>query len=301
MQLRPLENTEIIGKHAASLSLIEIGLGSFLHSFKIPFSGHLLSINQMAILSRSAFKLKSSKSALQISLIASLLKSLSPAGKKLTPMLAISAQGLIYFLGVNILGLNYLGLLVAVIFTSLWAFVQPILFIFLIFGKNFLAVTEYYLHEFEKIIPHVEQYLLVIFLSFVLLKIILAFIVSIFAIKISDQEFEKYQKKILLEIKVKPTQGHSPIYMALRDLLNPLFIISFLLTVFFFLFSESSHSHVQLIWNIMRPLALGFVVFYLFRVYPVSNLSHFLKLKGFSQVSKILDAAIKAVHDNSNL
>ena len=36
--------------YAMQLSLTEIGLGSFLHAFRIPFSGFLLSLNQCFIL-----------------------------------------------------------------------------------------------------------------------------------------------------------------------------------------------------------------------------------------------------------
>ena len=96
------DNTEEIGKQIASLALIEVGLGSLLHSLKIPLSGHFLSLNQTAFLSRSSFKLNSKKAPLEISLTASILKSLSPAGKKLTPMLAIAAQGLLFYIGIMI-------------------------------------------------------------------------------------------------------------------------------------------------------------------------------------------------------
>ena len=37
--------TEEIGLLAASLSLIEIGLGSILHAFKIPLAGHVLALS----------------------------------------------------------------------------------------------------------------------------------------------------------------------------------------------------------------------------------------------------------------
>ena len=43
-----------IGNQAGALSLIEIGLGSFLHGLKIPFSGQFLSLNQGFFLTRTA-------------------------------------------------------------------------------------------------------------------------------------------------------------------------------------------------------------------------------------------------------
>jgi hypothetical protein len=78
-------NAEEIGKKAALLSIVEIGLGSFLHAFSIPFAGHFLSLNQGFILTRAAIETNDRRSPGIISAVAALLKSLSPAGKKLTP------------------------------------------------------------------------------------------------------------------------------------------------------------------------------------------------------------------------
>lgn len=292
------DNTEEIGKLAATLSLIEIGLGSFLHSFKIPLSGHLLSINQIAILSRSCFKLNSTRSSLEISFVATVLKSLSPAGKKLTPMLAITTQGILYYLGVTFLGLNTIGLLLAVLLASSWAFLQPILFIYILFGKTSIAVAEHFLHEIEKIIPHAEHILLWTVIGLFVLKCILAYFVSLIAIKMSDENFYKYEEKMLLKIKMKQTSSKSALSLAIGDLFNPLFIISFLMTALFFIFSHSSRA--EMIWGLLRPLALGVIIFYVFRVYPVNRLSDFFHRRGFIRIAKMLDHAIRIIRERRN-
>ena len=36
---------DVVGTHAAMLSISEVGLGSLLHAFHIPFSGYFLSLN----------------------------------------------------------------------------------------------------------------------------------------------------------------------------------------------------------------------------------------------------------------
>ena len=81
---------ETTAHNAALLSGSEIGLGSVLHGLKIPFSGHFLSLNQGFILSRATIKSKNVKNSkfipISISNISSLLKTLAPAGKKLTPL-----------------------------------------------------------------------------------------------------------------------------------------------------------------------------------------------------------------------
>ncbi|MDD4976462.1 MAG: hypothetical protein PHY93_19050 [Bacteriovorax sp.] len=288
--------TESIGKEAAALSLVEIGLGSFLHSFKIPFAGHLLSINQIVILSRSSFKLKSSQSPLKISLIAALLKSLSPAGKKLTPMLALAAQGLLFSLGITLLGINYLGLIFAVLLSSLWAFIQPILFILLLFGKTTIEVADYFIHEFEKVIPHTDKIIIWIVALLIIIKFLMTFVLSIVVIKMSDAKFENYQNFLILKIKERKSSPTSAAWMALRDLFNPLFILTFVLTLLFFVYSNASFA--QTIWALLRPMAIGYVFFYVIRVYPIEKLSGYFKRKGFHQFSKSLEVAINAVKKN---
>ena len=84
-QKNKIKSIEYIASAAAILSLTEIGLGSILHSFKIPFSGHFLSLNQALILGKTSLATKEDKSSkfssAQISLTSSLLKSLSPPEK----------------------------------------------------------------------------------------------------------------------------------------------------------------------------------------------------------------------------
>ena len=45
---------EILGNYGALLSMIEVGLGSILHSMHVPFSGLFLSLNQGYLLCRVA-------------------------------------------------------------------------------------------------------------------------------------------------------------------------------------------------------------------------------------------------------
>ncbi|MGZ3688544.1 MAG: hypothetical protein ACXVBW_09600, partial [Bdellovibrionota bacterium] len=135
------------GASAATLSAVEVGIGSFCHAFHVPLSGHLLSLNQGFLLSRAVIHAKEHGTRHRflpstISNVAATLKSLSPAGKKLTPMLAISAQGMLYNLGTLILGANAAGILLGSLLLSLWAFAQPVLFYALLFGKPWLEGLE---------------------------------------------------------------------------------------------------------------------------------------------------------------
>src|SRR5688572_22233186 len=128
-----------VGRHAALLTVVEVGLGSLLHGLRIPLSGQILSCNQGFLLCRAVKEAgpdeRSRFLPATISNVAALLKSLSPAGKKLTPMLAISSQGLLFSLGCILLGPNFLGCLLGISLLSLWAFAQPILIAYVLFGS----------------------------------------------------------------------------------------------------------------------------------------------------------------------
>ena len=91
---------ELIGLWAATLSIAEVGVGSFMHAFHIPLTGTFLSLNQAAFLTRLT-KLNQHRDdarglAFDVSTVTALIKSFSPIGKRLTPMLAISVQGLLF-------------------------------------------------------------------------------------------------------------------------------------------------------------------------------------------------------------
>lgn len=274
------------GEQAALLSLIEMGLGSLLHSFKIPLSGQFLSLNQIAFMTHATKKSQSREVALQISLIASLLKSLSPAGKKLTPMLAILAQGFFYSVGVNVFGVNIFGILLGSVLSSLWAFIQPVLVLWLLFGEGLLGVAKHFTKELSKILSFDLSQLWPLVAVFIAVKVIAAICVSFGVLKMKDETFEEWQNKLLGQ-KPSPKkhvhQNSSAFILALKDLCTPLFLFSFVLTAAFLLLSHSSHS--QIIWMLIRPLAVGFIIFFIVRVYPMKNVVDFFEKRGWHQLA----------------
>lgn len=273
----PMGHIEKMGKSTSILSLIEIGLGSLLHTFKIPFSGHFLSLNQGFILTRASRDIPEFASApATISATAALLKSLSPAGKKLTPMLAIAAQGQLYNLGTFILGNHFLGHLMGMWLLCLWSFIQPILLYLLIFGKDLIFVYNYFFQKLEAFLPLNNQTLLIFLIGLILIKILLGTFLVIFAHILSEEKWhhylkwgEKYKKTSLVS-----TYQKRPYLMAFKDMLNPFYLISFGLTFFFFYFSQS-----QTFWPLLRPIALGYTVFLFIRIVPNSKIANWLERK----------------------
>lgn len=251
---------DIVGREAGALTLVEIGLGSVLHGLHVPFSGYFLSLNQGFFLSRAVSQVRGAPGArtlpMQISVVASILKSLSPAGKKLTPMLAISAQGLCYCAGTLLLGANLAGAIVGSALASMWAFVQPLLLYTILYGQTIHEVAGYYLGKFG-----LWKWLGVL----VLAKALISAGLAVAGFRMSAGSFEAYRQKLILGTSAMEAPGAgalpaSALRGALRDLTRPLFLASIMLTAVFFYFSENSRAEAG--WKLLRPVALGFLFFF---------------------------------------
>lgn len=269
-----------ISGYAASLATLELGIGSLLHAFHVPFSGQLLSIHQSAVLSHASRK-KHTISPLKgfyISSIVAILKSLSPAGKKLGPMLSISMQGFLFSLGSLFFGINSFGIGVGAALSSLWAFAQPFLTLILFFGEGFFQAIAFYQEKWIKNLGITDESILLALGGLVLLKMFLAISLCIWSYK-TGRFFTHAQQAVL---KFRPRDSHKPklslpqeanltlkqetftsLKLALKDLVNPLFLSSFTLMIVFFIFSRSEHS--QTIWILLRPLAVAFLFFFFSR------------------------------------
>ena len=275
---------DVAGQDAALLSAVEVGLGSVLHAFRVPLTGQLLSLNQTFMLSRSTLKLQGIRAArtigFQISLIAALLKSLAPAGKKLTPMLAIAMQGFLFSLGTIVFGANPVGMLVGATISALWAYLQPTLLMLVIFGASLVDVAKYFLDKTSEAVAVTPETLLTVLGALVCLKILVAWLMVFAAISLPESVVTRYQRKLLairMKRKLDPAKssavGESApskltlVRSALKDLTNPLFLVSLGLTGLFFVFAESSWSTT--VWALLRPLTIGFLFFYLLRWLPL--------------------------------
>lgn len=242
----------VISVHGSVLTVSELGLGSVLHAFHVPLAGTLLSLNQIFLLTRAMAlspEIGRTFAPFMISASSALMKCLAPVGKRLTPMLAISMQGLLYNLGIILLGNNLFGRMVGGILASLWGFIQPLLLYSFLFGPSLFQLPERF--------PWLEG----VFWGLVVGKLAASIGIVLFAPQLPACRFELYIKRLS---QIAPnTKDSGP----LRDLCKPLFLFSIILTAVFFYFSEGISS--ALLWGVLRPLALGYLCFYLMRILPI--------------------------------
>lgn len=130
-------DAERIGAFAGIGGLVEVGLGSVLHAWRVPLKGHFLAYLQNLTLVSFGHALHG-RGLARISLVEALLKAFSPMGSRLMPMLYIFLQGAVFSLPVAVLGWHLpavlLGsLLMAWLTLGLWLAVKV-----LTFGVSFL-------------------------------------------------------------------------------------------------------------------------------------------------------------------
>lgn len=285
------KNIEALGNFGAVLSLIEVGLGSLLHSLHIPFAGVVLSLNQGYLLCRVSLKTSDRWIAYSVSNVAAVLKSLAPAGSKLGPMLSLSMQGLLFCVGTTLLGINSFGLALGMILLSIWSFVQPLVTYYIFFGDELFGALRYW---FEKTMPyhHLETNTVITIISAVVtLKMIVAVFLSQVAIRNLGEDL--YQDRLMSFGKPKRPQSGSALKLALKDMMKPLFILSILLTGLFLFYSQ--HPFSEVIAYLLRPLAVGFCFFYFSRTLTLDR--WLLRLQGgrFDSFAKGCEVALTKV------
>lgn len=286
-------NADDIGKKAALLSIVEIGLGSILHAFSVPFSGHFLALNQGFILTRAAMESGDRRAPGIISAVAALLKSLSPAGKKLTPMLAIGMQGQLYNLGLLLLGNNGFGRILGMSLLCLWGFIQPLALYLILYGQTLVEMATYYANEMSKVLTVKPDDFLSILLALVVFKIICGIVVVILAQILKKKKVEQYENWLMSKHKpAEKVQGGSPWVMALKDLLSPAFLMTWFFMLVFYFYSD--HLWSADIWLVLRPLALGYLLFLGLRIFPVEKLVPRLSAR-FPFLGMALESALKQI------
>lgn len=270
-------------KYITLLSLTEIGFGSLVHGLKIPLGGHGLSLNQGFVLMQASRahngnRISAARSSSHISLITALMKSFSPAGKKLTPMLAITVQGLLFSTGIFFGGLNFLGYALAMILLSVWGFAQPLLMAWLFVGIHFWDALNLLWQKIAEPIGLESIMAWRMILLFVAVKALLAVGLVFVSDSLADRWNQSLLRKgeaVLRGRKSRAKDSVAPTHQqqlarSLKDLLSPLVVISVLLSVVFAWFSDSTQ--VGLISALLRPLTAAFVGFYLLRIVPTERL-----------------------------
>jgi hypothetical protein len=270
-------------------------------------AGHLLSLNQGYLLGRAVCEKSSvfpvsrkvaSESVCAISFVGSLLKSLSPVGRRLAPMLAISAQGILFSLGLFFFGTNPIGITLAIILLSLWGFLQPLLLMWVIYGRSFFDAWIWAWTQLSNSIGVAPKWGLVVLLALVVAKLCLAVFVAACVFR-SQSFWSRLQEQFLVQGRRLGFRVHdeavplrTSLKGALQDLFSPFFLISIGFTILFAL--KFSESHSELLWVCARPIGLGFLIFWFLRAVPIDRLRQSIS-RYFPKLGALLATSLRGV------
>lgn len=288
-------------KKAAQLSITEIGLGSVGHGFKIPLTGHVLSLNQLGFLLNAVNQDGLPRSsAFEISSISAVLKSFSPAGNKIGPMLSIAMQGFLFWLSLSVIGVNIVGQCLGAVLLSLWAFVQPLVTLFLIYGFDLVRVGEFYVKKVSDDYSFLALALVYALALILIVKVAIAVTMVILSSKYKKEikvlkSPEKLERAVKLSTPVDDNESAAK--SAVKDLFRPLFLLSFLLMLSFIW--QINGNFAEKIWWSLRPLATAFCLFYILRSPWVAEklLNFRKKSKAFAKIYEKSRKAFAIVSD----
>jgi hypothetical protein len=131
---------ERIGWFGALAGGIEVSAGSVVHGARIPFGGLGMATTQATVLTRAAGPLVDRGRVVWVALLSAAIKSLSPAGQRLRPMVAIAMQGWLYARALKWLGWNRGAVAVGGFLMGAWAGSQGLVMQWLLVGDA-LAVA----------------------------------------------------------------------------------------------------------------------------------------------------------------
>jgi hypothetical protein len=313
---------EVVGLWAGTLAATEVGLGSVLHGLHIPLAGTMLSLNQAAFLSRATRQESDCQTVrtlpLEISSITAVLKSFSPIGKKLTPMLAITTQGALFTAAIYICGANLLGVMIGSALLATWGIIQPVALASFMFWALSDADQTKILSSWQKITAELafmnSENIIMAVSVFLMLKCSLAVAIAAATWTLGPEEtsswFSSWVGRLTLAAaakgplpvttssKLSPTvsrnqKSENPLRQALGDLKNPLVFLSLAILAGLALLVESTL--VDTFWMTMRAIGAAYVTYVVLRWLPWDR---FLNRNSSSQ--KSLRAAVKQLQSLSS-
>lgn len=128
-------DAERIGAFAGVSGLVEVGLGSMLHAYRVPLAGHALAYLQNLLLVTFG-KALHGRGLVRIAFIGAALKAFSPAGGALRPMVFIFLQGSLFALPVRLLGWNIAAVLLGSVLMAWLTLVFSLAVDYVLFGSE---------------------------------------------------------------------------------------------------------------------------------------------------------------------
>lgn len=135
-----------LGLYGGAAGGIEMSAGAALHAAQVPLRGMAMSSVQAAMMTLAGTGMSRPGRVVWVPFISAGLKSLSPAGSRVRPMLAIVMQGLLFGGAVQALGWNVFSVTLGGALVGAWAAAQGVFLQYLMLGDDLVRSYDTVVH-----------------------------------------------------------------------------------------------------------------------------------------------------------
>ncbi len=290
---------EDIGIFSTINGVTEVTFGSTLHAMRFPLKGHILVGLQNFFLVLFGKELKG-RGIFWISLISACMKSFSPAGGRLKPMIYIFLQGVCFSFPVSIFGWNFVSALVGSMLMQIASLCFKFLSAYFIFGTT---VFDSYLNGINRILsflslPSVS--LLGVLLFLLLSKLIVGLFVVVigYSFDFSKLLFRWRHRVARLEDNCEAISENNSWKQAmlggLRDMILKRFLLPFIFTLMIIYFF--SNLSIQGITSVtIRAFVLSWIAFVISRRINYQRIIGYLNRKELGHIARAMESAVRTV------
>ena len=286
----------------------EVIVGSYLHNLHIPLSGTIMTFFAIILLSIFTYIWNDNWLALKSSLIAALIKSVSPSAVLIGPLTAIIIEGFMFELGLMLFRHTLLGFSFGGALAMISVIIHKIIGLLLFYSAKLIKIAQnFYLFLSHSIgfshIPPIQA-LLIAILTYSFLGILAAFI----GYRLAQHNLEKIQPTELSEIQEiyktsKPV--YKKTYIGLLIALNITLLVAFLIIIqnASIIFSTLALALFLIVYHYFYPKAFkifkkpGFwiqllIILAITTFFYNLNTSFIITKKGFFEALKIVYRAL---------
>lgn len=254
---------ERVGWFGALAGAIEVGAGSVVHGAKLPMGGLGMATTQAAVLTRAAGPMLDRSRVAWVAVLASAIKSLSPAGQRLRPMLAIVMQGWLFARALRVLGWNLAGVMAGGFLMGVWAGSQGLLMQWLLFGEGLTIALTALNEEAARMLGWPTPGLMALISVWLALHgAAVAAGTAVAWYRPPTAQVSRSMPKWLLPMAVPIRRGWgAAVLHALREMLRPAFWLPLLLILGALAWAGQSSEY--LVWVILRAVLIAWAMYVL--------------------------------------
>ncbi|MBU1069099.1 nucleoside-triphosphatase [Myxococcota bacterium] len=291
-----------IGACSGLGGLVEVGLGSFLHSFRVPLKGHALAYIQTLLLTTFGRSLHG-RGLFRISMLMAMLKAFSPAGRTIRPMFYIFMQGASFALPVFLFGWHLFSVILGAIILNGFTLFLSLVVNYVMFGKSILTAMGNLVGTVAGLFGlELDSWLAGLGFLF-LLKAVIAVAVAVagYYFHLTPRLFHLGRRAgAFLRPKNVPREPQTirqSALGALRDVFRPTFLLAFLLSILMILFFARLTSG-ELIFLLIRGLCIAFAGFWLFRRINVQKVGVSLQKRFSGSMAVSMTEALRVLQED---